>query len=419
MKLTPSKNVELECFSYQNEEAKWLKTFLRAIPLVFIMLLATYWLPEVISRNPADIITPKEESESIQSESFDYQTTDLQPEQLPVSGLGSYIGQNVKSFTEKYGEPKRIDPTIYGDEWWVFGGNEKDYLQLGVKNGVITDLFVLGSDINVAPFKIGMSITEVFQIANFYPTYSVESKDKQVTLELTESDLNYRPLIAFDNETFAVLMMDRATNQITAVRYLDSSSLLRLGVYDNGSAESKDHSFEIDESNQKAISEANKQQVLEIVNILRQRNGVEALSSSEALSEVAQTIFINQVEQLNTDSQSEEESNIDETISSSESKPNDSASVETFIIDDDPAFVEENTDQEFQPLTSDQIELTLQETELELDEVRVLYSNQKIDMAWLVTNWFKLEIERNFLMNARMTEIGIAYRDNDILLILH
>ncbi|MGB7367028.1 MAG: hypothetical protein WA898_08830, partial [Carnobacterium jeotgali] len=68
-----------------------MKTFLRALPLVIIMLCATYWLPEIISKNPADIITPKEESESIQSDSFDYQTTDLKPEQLPISGLGSYI----------------------------------------------------------------------------------------------------------------------------------------------------------------------------------------------------------------------------------------------------------------------------------------------------------------------------------------
>lgn len=40
-------------------------------------------------------------------------------------------------------------------------------------------------------------------------------------------------------------------------------------------------------------------------------------------------------------------------------------------------------------------------------------------MNWLVTNWFTLEIERNFLMDADMTEIGIAYRANDVLLILH
>lgn len=383
------------------------------------MLLATYWLPEVISKNPADIITPKEESESIPSESFNYQTTDLEPKQLPVSGLGSYIGQNVESFTAKFGEPKRIDPTMYGDEWWIFGESETDYLQVGVKNGVITDLFALGSDLDVAPFKIGMSITEVFQIANFYPTYSVESKDKEVTLELTESDLNYRPLIAFDNGTFAVLMMDRATNQITAVRYLDSLSLLRLGVYDNGSAESEDSSFEIDDADKKAISEANKKETFEILNILRQRHEIDALSPNEALSEVAQTIFINQETQLNTDRRAEEENGFSETTSSEGSILSDSSSIETFIIDDNPAFVEDNTDQKSHSLTSEQIELTLQETELELNEVRVLYSNQKIDMTWLITNYFTLEIERNFLTDTRMTEIGLAYRDNDVLLILH
>ncbi|MBT2731630.1 CAP-associated domain-containing protein [Carnobacterium sp. ISL-102] len=390
-----------------------MKTFLRAMPLVFIMLLIVYWLPEVISKNPTDIITPKEESESIQSESFDYQTTDLEPEQLPVLGLGSYIGKNVESFTENFGDPKRIDPTIYGEEQWIFGEHETDYVQLGVKNGVITDLFALGSDLNVAPFEIGMSITEVFQIASFYPTYSVESQDKQVTLELTESDLNYRPLIAFDNQTFAVLMMDRSTNQITAVRYLDASSLLRLGVYDDGSVVNDDYSIDIDETNQIVISEANKKQVYEILNILRQRYELSVLNESDALSEAAQTIFIDQEMQLTLDGdgQLEEEGSFAETSGLS--------STETYILNDKSRYVEDNTNQEFQPLTSEQIKDTLQKTNLELDEVRILYSNQKTDMTWLVTNWLTLEIERKFLMDARMTEIGVAYRGNDILLILH
>nr|WP_251006052.1 CAP-associated domain-containing protein [Carnobacterium sp. ISL-102] len=383
------------------------------MPLVFIMLLIVYWLPEVISKNPTDIITPKEESESIQSESFDYQTTDLEPEQLPVLGLGSYIGKNVESFTENFGDPKRIDPTIYGEEQWIFGEHETDYVQLGVKNGVITDLFALGSDLNVAPFEIGMSITEVFQIASFYPTYSVESQDKQVTLELTESDLNYRPLIAFDNQTFAVLMMDRSTNQITAVRYLDASSLLRLGVYDDGSVVNDDYSIDIDETNQIVISEANKKQVYEILNILRQRYELSVLNESDALSEAAQTIFIDQEMQLTLDGdgQLEEEGSFAETSGLS--------STETYILNDKSRYVEDNTNQEFQPLTSEQIKDTLQKTNLELDEVRILYSNQKTDMTWLVTNWLTLEIERKFLMDARMTEIGVAYRGNDILLILH
>lgn len=374
------------------------------------MLLAIYYLPEIISKNQTDIITPKEESASIESGSFDYQTTELEPEQLRVLGLGSYIGKNVESFTKNFGDPKRIDPTIYGSEQWIFGEDETDYIQLGVDNGVITELFALGSDLNVAPFKIGMSITEVFQIASFYPTYSVESQDKQVTLELTESDLNYRPLVAFDNQAFAVLMMDRSTNKINAIRYLDSSSLLRLGVYDDGSAEDEDYSIAVDEAEQKTISEANKRQVYELVNILRQRNGLTVLSPNDALSEAAQTIFIDQETQQTSSGQVEEESSFTESNSLSSS--------ETYIFDDDSRYGENNTNQHSPPLTSEQIERTLQGTNLKSAEVSILYSNQKTDMTWLVTNWLTLEIERKFLMNAKMTEIGVAYRDRDILLIL-
>ncbi|AEB29621.1 hypothetical protein CAR_c09280 [Carnobacterium sp. 17-4] len=383
------------------------------------MLLATYWLPEVISRNPADIITPKEESEIIQSESFDYQTTDLEPEKLPVAGLGSYVGQKIENFTEKFGNPKRIDPTVYEEESWIFGKDETDYAQLIVKNGIITDLFVLGSELDVAPFKIGMSITEVFQLASFYPTYSVENQGEQLTLELTESDLNYRPLIAFDNQTFAVLMMDRSTNQIIAVRYLDSPSLIRLGVYDDGSKKHLIPSFEVDEIRQDAINEANQKQAYEILNILRQRYELSALTPSDALTGVAETIFTNQGEQIIADRQADKESSFSETETSDNAIKNQNSSIETFILDDNSDSIDEQTNQPYQTLTSEQIERTLQETELELNEVRVLYSIQETDVAWLATNWFSLEIERNFLMDASMTEIGLFYRANDMLLILH
>lgn len=383
------------------------------------MLLATYWLPEVISRNPADIITPKEESEIIQSESFDYQTTDLEPEQLPIAGLGSYIGQNIANFTEKFGDPKRIDPTVYEEERWIFGEDETDYAQLIVKDGIITDLFVLGSELDVAPFKIGMSITEVFQLASFYPTYSVENQGEQVTLELTESDLNYRPLIAFENQTYAVLMMDRSTNQIIAIRYLDSPSLIRLGVYDDGSKKHLIPSFEVDERRQEAINEANQKQVYEILNIFRQRYELSTLTPRDALTGVAGTIFINQEEQLIADRQASKESSFSETESSEKAIKNQNSSIETFILDDTSNAIDEQTNQTYQTLTSEQIELTLKETELEFNKVRVLYSIQETDVAWLATNWLSLETERNFLMDASMTEIGLAYRANDMLLILH
>lgn len=396
-----------------------MKTLLRSLPLIFIMLLATYWLPEVISRNPSDIITPKEESETIQSKSFDYQTTDLEPEQIPIAGLGSYVGQKIENFTGKFGDPTRIDPTVYKEERWIFGEDETDYAQLIVKDGIIIDLFVLGSQLDVAPFKIGMSITEVFQLASFYPTYSVENQGEQDTLELTESDLNYRPLIAFDNGTFAVLMMDRSTNQMIAIRYLDSPSLIRLGVYDDGSKQHLNASFEVDEIRQDAINEANQKQMYEILNILRQRYELSALTPSDALSGVAETIFINQEEQIIADRQANKESNFSETESSDKASKNQNSSIETFILDDDFNSIDEQKNQTYQTLTSEQIKLTLQETELKLNEVRVLYSIQETDVAWLATNWFSLEIERNFLMDAGMTEIGVAYRANDMLLILH
>ncbi|MFZ4460868.1 CAP-associated domain-containing protein, partial [Enterococcus gallinarum] len=61
--------------------------------------------------------------------------------------------------------------------------------------------------------------------------FTFEYHDTEVGIELMEEDMNYRPLIAFDNDTFAILFFDQTTNGLFSVVYLDKDSLLKLLPY--------------------------------------------------------------------------------------------------------------------------------------------------------------------------------------------
>ena len=56
-----------------------------------------------------------------------------------------------------------------------------------------------------APFSIGMTMTDLTELTMIYPNFTLSQNDRSVRFELMEQDMNYRPLVAFDNGTFAVL----------------------------------------------------------------------------------------------------------------------------------------------------------------------------------------------------------------------
>lgn len=48
---------------------------------------------------------------------------------------------------------------------------------------------------------------DLTKITTIYTNFTFEYHDTEVGIELMEEDMNYRPLIAFDNDTFAILFL--------------------------------------------------------------------------------------------------------------------------------------------------------------------------------------------------------------------
>lgn len=189
-----------------------------------ICLLVAYFYPVVFPKNEN-----KKEISTLQV--GNPHRTALSFEPIQATGLSKYIGASMDYMEEQFGHPNEIFDTPLGYTWAVYGTNQKNFLQVSYRHGRVNSIFSLGSKNDTVPFHLGMDLSDISDIATIYSTFFLKYDKLDYEVELTEEDMNYRPLIAFDNGSFAILHVDREKGKLLAIRYLDVESLLELMPY--------------------------------------------------------------------------------------------------------------------------------------------------------------------------------------------
>lgn len=166
---------------------------------------------------------------------IDYSINDLRvkPTSIPYhelnsTGLSRLIGMTEKEVLAKFPEAKKKWTSTLGVQWYVVGTDLKNAFEFGIKDHVVSDVFAIGTDVDTEPFKIGMTLADISEITTVFSNFTVEYGDQSYQLELTEEDMNYRPIVAFNNNSFANLHINQETGELIAVRYLDKRLLLEM-----------------------------------------------------------------------------------------------------------------------------------------------------------------------------------------------
>lgn len=349
---------------------KSMKTFLRAIPLFIVLMIIFYATPILQSKDNPKVPANTHET----GQEMDKPKTGMVQETIPATGFAAYIHQPVSKITEKYGEPTRKDPTAYGFEWWIYNQQDRNYLQVGVNNGQVVTVFALGKELTVEPFEIGMNIDDIYQVTTLYPNFEINFNEDVYQIELSEADMNYHPLVAFDNGTFAMLMLDQVSNEILGVRYLDADVLLHLNVYEVASM-TPISTIINDQLDWELVNQANEKQTLEMINVLRRRNQLNSLIENVELTKLATSVFTTYNSRTDEEIQSKGLSNkqISEVVTKDSSGAKDSDS---------------------------------------------LYLNHTSDATWVMSYWFSLETQRELLMNKKLRNSGIRYQNQEVILLL-
>ena len=201
----------------------------------------------------------------------------------PAAGISTVIGQPVGMLIQSYGEPRRVDASAFGYEWWVY-----EQAMFGIEQGKVIQVYTNSADVDVSPYKIGQSIEEIYRMTILDAEVSVTIGDNIYMFTMSEEDTKNRLLAKFDT-LYAQLYIDREEGELAGIRFTDGKTLVLHQPYEMqfvGELIGKEtpSSFQ-----QFEINEASAEQFFELTNVYREKYGVAQLLPSEQLNNTAMT----------------------------------------------------------------------------------------------------------------------------------
>ncbi|SFE38403.1 CAP-associated domain-containing protein [Trichococcus pasteurii] len=253
-----------------------MKFSIKVVSLFILFIFIAYALPLYVDNGertaPPSSIARNEQASIDENEGYP----------LPVTGYESYIGQPIEAYTAKHGEPIRVGKAYGDSEWWVFGTNAADYIQIGVKEDIIRSLYVLGNKIETGMYTIGMTQENVLDEGYLARDFQLTVGDTPYELVLSKKQKERTPLIQFENDSFVILLFDDVTKTVYGMYFLSNEALLDLEYYSVVSDE--DYESERDDWERSvAADEENAQQIKSILGVLRERRGLAMFQESEEL----------------------------------------------------------------------------------------------------------------------------------------
>lgn len=219
--------------------------------------------------------------------------TTMNYEPIAAQGLAEMIGEPVSDFEEVYGLPIQTYRSGYEFEIRVYNQlDDQQYVEINTDGESVQAIKVIGAGgSSLAPFTMGMTLTDLTELTMIYPNFTLTQNDRAISFELMEEDMNYRPLVAFDNGTFAVLFFDQETAQLQAVTYLDQTTLLKLAPYPL--TEGQRPLFQVSQTIDQAQANLEKETLaFVIIDKIRQQIGLESFSQdTQTHQEAAGLLF--------------------------------------------------------------------------------------------------------------------------------
>lgn len=147
----------------------------------------------------------------------------------PKIGLSTYVSHPIEEWVEKYGEPSRIEPSLYAYRWYVY---PKMRTMVGVNDdGTINQIYTMNEQLNTEPYRIDDSVEHVLSTAILNTEVAFQHEDNQYIFTLTQEDIQERLLLAFQQLNMQIYF-DVEEEKIEAIRFIDDATLLLHQPYD-------------------------------------------------------------------------------------------------------------------------------------------------------------------------------------------
>ncbi|MGG5340521.1 CAP-associated domain-containing protein [Enterococcus sp. AZ192] len=351
---------------------------------VFLVVLTIGYLEPVFF--PAE--KPKQVADDFGRQNVSH--TALPYEELSASGYAEYVGKPISEFVAKFGEPLEKQPSGMPYELWTYGEKDADYLEVNVQNEKISMIKAFNDSKELVPFSIGMNLSDVSERMTIYSDFAFTYKETNYNIELMEEDMNYRPLIAFDNQSFAILFFNQGDSELAAVVYLDKESLLTLMPYQLIEGEALPL---IPENQLTGFDPIKSNQVIRTINLLRMKENLETYAISTESQKNAQKLFeLLPKQQKNIFSA--------ERLENWQFSKEQLSATETFVLSND----------EYQKL--------LRLGQMDKKNTTGMYTEPIYDPSFTVLSWFSDSLYHSRFAHEGNENIGVAFSKASMLVLI-
>ncbi|WP_311407103.1 CAP-associated domain-containing protein [Liquorilactobacillus uvarum] len=214
-------------------------------------------------------------------------------DRIKTQGFARYIGASSKTIENVFGEPLEKLPSATNIQWWVYSLNEKYYFKVGIDllTHKASSIFVSGKDgLQHEKLRINMPFKKLVQLSSLYANFKLNYHEQSFQLELSEDDLNERPLLSFKNSSYAITYLHPNSKKVYAIEYLDADMLLKKKMYRIVSKTPLPVQFQ-GETDWIAMNNMMPADLIRMINVKRSLAGTPALISNDELTQASQTIL--------------------------------------------------------------------------------------------------------------------------------
>jgi flagellar hook-basal body complex protein FliE len=234
-----------------------------------------------------------EEKQPTEQQLEEKQRTAWKYQEMKATGFSTYINHSIDDLEKEFGKASDKADSGFGFETRYYHDVSGDYFEVNVEDGKVTAVKVLkGNNQMIKPFSFGMTMQDLTAYTTIYTNFTFDYHGEEVGLELMEEDMNYRPLVAFDNDTFAILFFDQTSGELFATVYLNKESLLKLLPYQVFGRNLPVYKFDT-AADWTAINQKKMEKSITLLNFLRRRDHLPMYETSEELQRTASSVLSN------------------------------------------------------------------------------------------------------------------------------
>ena len=201
---------------------------------------------------------------------------------------GIYIGQSSHDVLSLLGAPQRKDPSAFGYEWWVYNNEGSHYIQIGIQNNNVVDLYSPGRAWNFKGIHKGSTEDQLHKVFSIKPTVTFTYDRAEFTIK---NILNERPLVILNDIPTLFYLDKHDQNKVVGIRFMTKEWLVKSKLYSIEWTYYKTppdvYAQPLSAEQQNSDQRATEEQIFDLVNVVRTEYGLPTLQWNEGAATVA------------------------------------------------------------------------------------------------------------------------------------